>query len=117
MFFFLNQWQFLSKKFIKPEDNTKCSEKKSSFIDRVKFRVGYTGLGGGFLTHRLKDDRAKRIRHEVESALEVVQDVGCKTEGKKLEISITDNGEKSADKFFLENNLDGVVVAIHPGAG
>lgn len=90
-----------------------------TFICGAKFRVGYIGWGGGFfLTHRIKDDRIKRIRHEVESALEIVSTVGCKTENKKLEISITGEGEKFAEDFFNKNNLsfNDLVVAIHPGA-
>jgi len=87
-----------------------------TFTSGAKYRVGYTGWGGGFfLTHTLKDDRSTRIRHEVESALEVV---GGKTEDKKLDISITEEGEKFAADYFKENNLSSnqPVVAIHPGA-
>lgn len=90
-----------------------------TFTSGAKYRVGYTGWGGAFfLTHMLKDDRSTRIRHEVESALEVVGVVGGKTEDKKLDISITEEGEKFAVDYFRENNLSSnqLVVAIHPGA-
>ncbi len=90
-----------------------------TFMSRAKFRVGYTGWGGGFfLTHALEDDRATRMRHEVESALEVVGAVGCVTNDKRLEVSVTEEGERCAEDFFNENNLtsDDLIVAIHPGA-
>ncbi|MCK5427485.1 MAG: glycosyltransferase family 9 protein, partial [Thermodesulfovibrionia bacterium] len=55
------------------------SQNYLSFLSGARVRVGYTGWGGVFfLTHRLKDDREKRRRHEVESALEVVGMIGCK---------------------------------------
>jgi heptosyltransferase-2 len=90
-----------------------------SFLSGAKVRVGYTGGGGGFfLTHRLKDDRAKRIRHEVESALEVVRLIGCKANDKHLEVSITEEGEKYAEDYFKKNHLSSQhnIIVIHPGA-
>lgn len=66
-------------------------------------RVGYTGWGGGFfLTHRVQDDRAVRIRHEVESALEVVALIGCKTTNTELKVSVTQEGEAFAASFLKE---------------
>jgi ADP-heptose:LPS heptosyltransferase len=85
----------------------------------AQWRFGYTGKGGSFfLTHKIRDDRAKRIRHEVESALEVVAMAGCTTESRKLDISITDDGERFADAFFRKNPVrEGqTVVVIHPGS-
>ena len=90
-----------------------------TFKSGSKIRIGYTGQGGGFfLTHKIEDDRAKRIRHEVESALEVVGLVGCKTEDSKLEISITKEGEKFVEDFFEKNSLflEDLIIAVHPGA-
>lgn len=85
----------------------------------AKLRVGYTGWGGGFfLTHRLKDDRETRVRHEVESALEAVKIIGGKTEDKKLEISTTIEGERFANEYLRDNNIasDDLIIIIHPGA-
>ena len=90
-----------------------------TFKSRAKWRVGYTGKGGGFcLTHKLTDDREKRIRHEVESALEVAAAAGCEAEDKSLEISITEEGEHFAETFFRDNSIlpDQLTVMIHPGA-
>ena len=81
------------------------------------FRAGYTSWGGGFyLTHRQKDDRAVRIRHEVESALEIVGMAGCRTGNRELEISTTEEGELAAGDFFRREGIEGTTVVIHPGA-
>jgi len=81
------------------------------------WRVGYTGWGGKFfLTHCLKDDRLSRARHEVEFTLEAVEAIGCTTADKRLEVSVTEEGETFAEQFFADNALDGLVVLIHPGA-
>ncbi len=90
-----------------------------TFISGAKMRIGYIGRGGGFfLTNRIKDDRAIRIRHEVESALELVKVAGCKTKNKNLEVSLTKEGEKFAKEFFKKNNLNpkDLIIAVHPGA-
>lgn len=90
-----------------------------TFKSGARIRVGYTGWGGGFfLTHKIEDDRAKRIRHEVESALEVVGLVGCNTVNKDLDISITEEGERLCEEFLRDKNLspqDNIII-IHPGA-
>ncbi len=89
------------------------------FKSGARYRVGYTGWGGGFfLTHKIKDDRATRVRHEVDSALEVVGLVGCSTTDKGLVVSVTQEGEHFAQGFFAAaglSNQDRVIV-IHPGA-
>lgn len=90
-----------------------------TFKSGAKYRLGYNGWGGSFfLTHKIPDDRETRIRHEVDSTLEVVGMVDCSTSNKGLEISVTDKGEEFADIFFKNNNLDinGRIIIIHPGA-
>ena len=90
-----------------------------TFYSGAKLRVGYTGWGGSFfLTHKLNDDRETRIRHEVNSALEVVSIVGAEIEDKHLDISITNDGEKYADEYFKKNHIsdDDLTIIIHPGA-
>ncbi|MBU4305397.1 MAG: glycosyltransferase [Candidatus Omnitrophica bacterium] len=81
-------------------------------------RVGYTGWGGGFLlTHRLKDDRIRRPRHEVEFTLEAAALIGCSLEDKTLEVFETEEGRQFSIAFFRDNRLEGQdVVIIHPGA-
>ncbi|MFW6129666.1 MAG: glycosyltransferase family 9 protein [Atribacterota bacterium] len=85
----------------------------------AQHRIGYKGEGGSFfLTKRLKDDRKKRIRHEVESALEIANVAGCKTDKKKLELNVDEKAKEFANKFFSKNKLTGKypVVLVHPGA-
>jgi len=89
-----------------------------TFKSGASFRAGYTGWGGGFfLTHKIKDDRATRIRHEVLSALEITGLFGCKTLNTELNVSVTNEGERFAEDFFRENSLNGsFVIIIHPGS-
>ena len=90
-----------------------------TFMSGARYRVGYEGQGGRFfLTNTLIDDRETRIRHEVQSALEVVASVGCSTGNKSLEISVTEEGERFARHFFQENQIktDDIVIVMHPGA-
>lgn len=85
----------------------------------ARYRLGYSGAGGGFfLTHRITDDRATRVRHEVESALEIVAAVGCMIQDKHPEISITEKGEAAAREFMRLNGLkeSDKIIAIHPGS-
>lgn len=94
-------------------------QNRITFTSGAKSRIGYTGRGGGFyLTQRLKDDRATRVRHEVESALETVFLAGCVTEDKGIEISVTKKGEKFAEAFFRNNKITSsdLVIVVHPGA-
>ncbi len=90
-----------------------------AFRSKARYRIGYIGSGGSFfLTHKIIDDREIRLRHEVESALEVVGSIGCVTKDKRLQISVTEEGEEFAERFFKENRLkeNDLVIAIHPGA-
>lgn len=89
------------------------------FRSGARYRLGYTGRGGGFfLTHKITDDRDIRVRHEVESNLEIVGIVGCVTKNKDTEVSITEEGEKFAERFFQENKINpaDIVIMVHPGA-
>ncbi len=94
-------------------------QNRVTFRCGAKWRIGYTGRGGGFfLTHKIKDDRDKRIRHEVESALETVGVAGCSSENKQLDISVTDTGERYAQNFLKSNGISSkdLIVVIHPGS-
>ncbi len=90
-----------------------------AFKSGARYRAGYTGWGGGFfLTHKIKDDRATRVRHEVDSALEVVGLAGCTTAQKELDVSVTPEGERFAQGFFAAAGLSeqDLVIVVHPGA-
>lgn len=90
-----------------------------TFKSGAKERIGYFGAGGGFfLTRGVKDDRDIRVRHEVESALELVSMAGCASLDKSLDVSITMAGEKAAEEFISKNKLSVLdkIIIIHPGA-
>jgi len=84
----------------------------------IPFRIGYRSCGTGiFLNVSLPDDRQRRMRHEVESALEVAAEIKAFPKDKALSIAGSMESEAFADKFFRENDLvSGPVVAIHPGS-
>ncbi len=84
----------------------------------IPFRIGYRFCGTGiFLNVSLPDDRKRRVRHEVESALEVAAKINAKPKDKALSIAVNKESEIFADKFFRENDfVSGLVVAIHPGS-
>lgn len=90
-----------------------------AFKSGARFRSGFSGWGGGFfLTHKIKDDRISRIRHEVDTALEIAGLLGCAARSKDLEVSLTTEGEKFAADFFKNHQLSprGPVIVVHPGA-
>jgi ADP-heptose:LPS heptosyltransferase len=84
----------------------------------IPFRIGYGFRGTGiFLNVSLSDDRLRRVRHEVESALEVTAKINAKPKDKALSIAVHNKSEIFAERFFRENELvSGPVVAIHPGS-
>lgn len=89
------------------------------FKSGARWRVGYTGWGGGFfLTHPVKDDRAVRLRHEVVSALEVAGKIGCATQDVSLEISVTQKGENESRSFLQDQGIgaNDPYVVVHPGS-
>ncbi|MDD5432472.1 MAG: glycosyltransferase family 9 protein [Candidatus Omnitrophica bacterium] len=90
-----------------------------TFLSGAKYRLGYSGWGGAFfLTQKLVDDRNVRIRHEIRSALEVVELAGCKTTNTDIEVSVTREGEELAQDFLSEYSLgaNDRLVVVHPGA-
>lgn len=92
-------------------------QNRLAYLSGAQVRIGYSGSGGGFfLTCRQKDDRAIRIRHEVESALEIAALAGCRTDDRSLMISTTQEGDNAAREFFQREIIKGITVAIHPGA-
>lgn len=81
----------------------------------ARCRVGYDGWGGSFfLTQCIENDRETRIRHEVDSALEMARTIGCEVKDRGIEISVTEDGEAFAQDFFERNDIKGLTVFIHP---
>ncbi len=90
-----------------------------AFQSRAGMRIGYRGAGGSFfLTHPVTDDRARRLRHEVESALELARLAGCSGDDTRLRVPLCAEGESFAEDFLRAHGLIGKtpLVAIHPGA-
>lgn len=81
-------------------------------------RVGFSGWGGSFyLTDVLVDDRQKRPRHEVQTALEAVGRIGCGMEENDMRIYTDPAGERNAEHFLRDKGLTvKSFVILHPGA-
>ncbi|MFH1062924.1 MAG: glycosyltransferase family 9 protein [Candidatus Omnitrophota bacterium] len=87
------------------------------FKSRADWRIGFIGSGGGFfLTDKIKDDRREKPQHEIDFTLRAVEKIGAVTDNKKLDVSITPEGERFAEKFYLDNNLTGLTIVVHSGA-
>lgn len=84
----------------------------------IPFRIGYKFCGSGiFLTQSLPDDRDRRIRHEVASALEIAAKIGARPARMSLSIAVHPESERFAEDFFKGNDLVGKeAVVLHPGA-
>jgi heptosyltransferase-2 len=85
----------------------------------IPYRVGYACCGSGFfLTKVLADDRDVRIRHEVQSALEVAGCLGARTNDFSLSVAVSCEAEAFVDEFYKKNGFDAgdKVVIIHPGS-
>lgn len=90
-----------------------------AYWSRAPYRVGYDSQGAGFfLTHLVRDDREQRVRHEVESNLDIVRVIGIDTVNKETLVSVTEEGENFARKFFEFNDIgkEERITAIHPGS-
>ncbi|MEF9438617.1 MAG: glycosyltransferase family 9 protein [Candidatus Mariimomonas ferrooxydans] len=81
--------------------------------------VEVVGAQGGFLlTHAVEDDRKTRIRHEVESALEVVKAAGAVYTDTSLFIKVDPEASKEAHEFLKAGRTETLndYIVIHPGA-
>lgn len=89
------------------------------WMARIPRRIGFKICGSGvFLTHAVFDDRHRRIRHEVETALEIAGNIGAKTDDRTPAVATSEEGELFAEQFFKKHGLaagDRFVI-IHPGA-
>jgi len=88
-----------------------------AFASGARMRIGFSGQGGGFwLTHHIPDDRDTRIQHEVDFVLQALRPLGISPADRRLEVSVTDDGERFAQEFWQRHNIRGTVIFLQPGA-
>lgn len=88
-----------------------------AYLAGAKWRIGYSGRGGSFYLNRvLKDDRGIRIRHEIDSALEVTAQIEAFTDDKSVKLIISEENIALAREFLKKNKVDGKFAVIHPGS-
>jgi len=88
-----------------------------AFLSGAKFRVGYPANGSAFLLTD-KISLKNRFKHEIESSLDVVRNIGIDTQNKVPILEIPDIDRKFAENFFLERQISpsDLVIGIHPSA-
>ncbi len=82
----------------------------------VKHRLGENiGRKGFFCNLKIPFDKNQ---HEVESNIHLIQRLGIEVEDRSLFIQRSKKDKNYAQKYFVQNNLEGkLVVGVHPGSG
>ncbi|MEK6647251.1 MAG: glycosyltransferase family 9 protein [Candidatus Firestonebacteria bacterium] len=91
-----------------------------AYLSRAPFRTGYDDKGSGFLLTKwsLHPRERGKLKHEVEYTLDILRFYGIDTKNKKLNVSVTEYGEKKAALFLQHHNIkeSDIMINIHPGA-
>lgn len=88
------------------------------FLSGAKFRFAKGTRGGSFLlTHIVKCNR-KKIKHEKDKALRLVEELGAPVRDRETELSIPQKDLEYIDKYLNEKgiNQSELLVTIAPGA-
>jgi len=82
----------------------------------IKYRLGENiNRKGFFYNLRVPFDKNQ---HEVESNIHLIQRLGIEVEDRSLFIQRSKEDKNYAQKYFVQNNLEGkLVVGVHPGSG
>ena len=90
----------------------------ATFLAGIKKRVGYDRKWGFLLTDKIKDEKFKGQKHEVEYNLDLVRHIGANTDTKDL-VFVFDK----EDEIFVKNLLasfgispNNSIVGIHPAS-
>lgn len=89
-----------------------------TFLAGIPERIGYNKKFGFLLTRKIKDEKYKGEKHEIEYNLDIIKIRGVGAFEKEPEIFLSDEDKQYAEKFLEENQLNGNVpiVALQPGA-
>lgn len=89
-----------------------------AFLSGIKYRVGYDRKWGFLLTHKMKDDKWRGLKHEVEYNLDLLRLIGLEVAEAKLYMPIF-----KEDEDYITDRLDklgissqDILVMVHPGA-
>ncbi len=89
-----------------------------TFLAGIPERIGYNRKFGFLLTRKIKDEKYKGEKHEIEYNLEVIKARRVDASDKEPEIFLSDEDKRYAEIFLKENQLNGNVplVVLQPGA-
>ncbi|MCI5158886.1 MAG: glycosyltransferase family 9 protein [Candidatus Electrothrix sp. AUS1_2] len=80
----------------------------------ARFKVSYDVGGGGYLlTHRVP---YLGLSHKVDYHLNLVQYLGCPTEGTEAELFLTAEEQQEVDAILQARGITGPFIAVHPGS-
>ncbi|MCK4859918.1 MAG: lipopolysaccharide heptosyltransferase II [Candidatus Omnitrophica bacterium] len=88
-----------------------------AFLAGIPYRLGYQQKWGFLLNYRIKDEKYKGEKHEVDYNLDLVRTIGADTNDKSF--SIKTNQEEDTVDFLLKNSKikdNDSLIAIHPGS-
>lgn len=91
----------------------------AALVSGASYIIGYDSNYSNFImTHHIKDGVYINTRSYVETNLDFARFLNFEINSKDIEISITERGEDSAEKFFCKYSLQNnqFVVCIHPGS-
>lgn len=88
-----------------------------SFLSGAPLRFGFDNHGFGFLLTRVTS--FAKGKHFKQNNLDVIRTIGITPKNDDLEIELSSEEKKMAEKFMTDHNLNGndFLVGIHPGAG
>jgi len=88
-----------------------------SFLSGAPLRFGFDNHGFGFLLTKVT--LFARGKHLKQNYLDVIRTIGITPKNDNLEIELSFNEKKLAEKFITDHNLscNDFLVGIHPGAG
>lgn len=89
-----------------------------AFLAGIPHRLGYSRKWGFLLNYRIKDEKYKGEKHELEYNLDLVGAIGAKTEDKSFSVGIKKEDEDFIDFLFKESRIKNgeQLIAIHPGS-
>lgn len=85
----------------------------AAFLAGIPIRLGYDRKAGFLLTHRLKDEKYRGMRHEIDYNLELVGRVGARTADTSLALKLN---SQAAAGICASLGLDAAkpAIALHP---
>lgn len=88
-----------------------------TFLAGIPIRVGYDRKWGFLLTHKIKDEKYKGEKHEIEYNLDLVRNtLGADTKDTSLFVPITEDDELYVSNLLQEQGVPSneKLIAIHP---